>query len=100
MLRQMPAGLLFEWREYEELEPFGEERADLRAAQIVQAIYNVNRDVKKYPNGVPLADCLLYFGDAQPPPRPQQTLEYQEMLIDAWCSNQNAIMAAKGGLKQ
>ncbi len=30
-----------EWRAYDELEPFGDVRADLRAAQIERALYNI-----------------------------------------------------------
>lgn len=86
-------GDLLEWQEYDDREPFGEERADVRSAQIVQAIYALAG--KNYP----LADVLLYFGDAERPKpveQPKQTLEYQEMLIDAWCSTQNAIVARQG----
>jgi uncharacterized protein DUF4035 len=51
---------LLEWRAYYDLEPFGEERADYRSAQIVTAILNVNR--KKGAPIVKLRDCLLQFG--------------------------------------
>ena len=99
----MVAGLtwadLLEWQEYARLEPFDEERADARSAQIVQALYNLFADRRGYPDGFPLADFLLIFGDAEAPPRtekPKQDLAYQEMLIDAWCDTQNAIVARQG----
>ncbi len=41
MLREMPSRLLSEWMAYCTLEPFGEERADYRAAMGVAATYNV-----------------------------------------------------------
>lgn len=49
-----------EWRSYHDLEPFDEERADFRSAQIVQAIVNGNRGRGMPP--IRLADCLLPFG--------------------------------------
>lgn len=36
-----------EWEAYQRLEPFGEERADLRAGVIAAVIAEVNRDRKK-----------------------------------------------------
>ena len=36
-----------EWMAYASIEPFGEERADLRAGIIASVIANVNRDPKK-----------------------------------------------------
>jgi hypothetical protein len=50
-----------------EVEPFGEERADYRAASIVQMIANMNRDVKKHPDGFKIDDFLLRFGDTPTP---------------------------------
>lgn len=36
-----------EWQEYYTLEPFGEERDDLRAGTIASVIANVNRDPRR-----------------------------------------------------
>ena len=36
-----------EWKAYYSLEPFGEERADLRMGILASLIANVNRDTKK-----------------------------------------------------
>jgi len=50
MLAQMPARLLAEWMAFyqvENLEPWGEERADLRSGIVASVIANVNRDPKK-----------------------------------------------------
>lgn len=43
----MSSAQLAEWMAYAKLEPFGEERADLRAGIIASVIANVNRDPKK-----------------------------------------------------
>ena len=43
MLDSMPYRLFREWIAYSELEPFGEERADYRSAQIVWMLANIHR---------------------------------------------------------
>lgn len=60
MLRGITVRQFEEWRAYANLEPFDEERADLRAASIVQAILSVNR--KKGSSPIALKDCVLRFG--------------------------------------
>ena len=60
MLRQMPSRLLSEWTAYCNLEPFGEERADYRAAMGVAATYNVWRD--KGQAEIDPADVMPQFG--------------------------------------
>lgn len=64
MLRAMSAELFNEWRLYDELEPFGPERADYRAASIVSVLANANRNSKKKPKPYTIDDCRLLFGDA------------------------------------
>jgi len=71
MLRGMTIRQLQEWRAYADLEPFDEERDDLRAASIVQAIYNVHR--RKNSPQIPLKDCVLRFGEAPQPGQAQRT---------------------------
>lgn len=43
MLSQIPASMLWEWIAFSKIEPFAEERADLRAAIVAQQIANANR---------------------------------------------------------
>lgn len=50
MLRAMPATLLTEWIAYYTLEPFGEERADLRAGVLASLLANIHRDPKRQRN--------------------------------------------------
>lgn len=80
MLRGMSASQFQEWRAYADLEPFDEERADLRAASIVQAIYNVNR--RKGSRPIALKDCALVFGPNTEPAKPK-TVEQQRAEIRA-----------------
>ncbi len=61
----MSSRQLQEWRQYANLEPFGEERADARSAQVAQAVYNVHR--RKRDNPVKLQDCMLPIGEKVAP---------------------------------
>lgn len=83
-----------EWQAFYDLEPFGEERDDIRTASVVQALWNIARDVKKCPNGWPLQDFVLAFGDT-PRWTVKQTVADQEFLIDSWIIGHNAAEAAK-----
>lgn len=95
MLREITWPQFLEWRMYDDLEPFGEERDDYRFASICQALWNIARDTKKYPNGFPLSDFLVAFGDTPRPEPETQSVAYQEQLIDAWVFTNNAILAAQ-----
>jgi len=97
MLRQIPAWKFKEWKVFDELDPFPEMRADWNAAHVVQYLWRLARD-SRYPNGRPLRDFLLTFGDTpNPDQQPQgQSVEYQEMLIDGWILTSNAVLQAKG----
>lgn len=61
MLRGMTLRQFEEWRAYADLEPFDEQRADLRAASIVQTLYNLFGR-KKGQRAVKLEDCVIRFG--------------------------------------
>lgn len=47
LLSRISSRELSEWMAYYDLEPFGEERADLRAGIIASVTANANRDAKK-----------------------------------------------------
>ena len=47
MMNEMSGEQFMAWVAYAELEPFGEERADLRSGIVASVIANVNRDPKK-----------------------------------------------------
>ena len=51
---------------YADLEPFDEVRGDARAAQVVAAVYNVNRDPKKRRKPYGVEETILRFGDDKP----------------------------------
>ena len=47
LLARISSRELTEWMVYAQVEPFGEERGDLRAGIVASTIANVNRDAKK-----------------------------------------------------
>ena len=61
LLRRMTSKQFRAWEMYYEVEPFGELRADYRAASIVQILFNVNRGKDQKP--ITLDECLLKFGE-------------------------------------
>lgn len=71
LARRMPYRILREWQEYAILEPFGEERADLRAAIVATVIANVFRGKKQRP--FKLSDFMPKFGGAAAAERRQPT---------------------------
>ena len=88
MLRRIPGWKFQEWKYYEELEMFPDERADWNAAHIVQIL--------AHSGGRQLREFMLPFGDRMAVGAPRQTVEYQESLIIAWCEGSNLVAAAKG----
>ena len=65
MLEQIPADMLTEWMAYFSIEPFGEERGDLRAGVVASTFANVmcSGSQKFQPQ-----DFLLEFGGEPKPP--------------------------------
>lgn len=83
MLRRMSAKQFARWVWYEQVEPFGELRADWRTAQITSMIHNT---VVKTENQKSIKDFLLEFrpstesSNAAPPVRKQTVEEQVEIL--------------------
>lgn len=82
MLRSMTTRQFQEWRHYADLEPFDEERADARAAQVVAAILNTAPNRRKGSRAVQIEECLLHYG-TPPPPAPARTEEEARKLAAA-----------------
>lgn len=71
LAKRMPYRILREWQDYAMLEPFGEERDDLRAAIIASTIANVFRGKRRRP--FKPVDFMPQFNLAPPkPPTPDQ----------------------------
>lgn len=63
---------LSEWRAYSQVEPFGEERADMRAALVAQTMANLWRG--KNTNPFTLEDFMLKFEPEPEPMTPDQMM--------------------------
>lgn len=82
MLDEIDYPRFMEWMAFAELSPFTADREEYRTANVVQAIVNMNRDVKKRREPWPLEQFVLRFGDmpgAQATKR-QQTPEEQKQI--------------------
>jgi hypothetical protein len=78
LLSEISSEELTEWMAYAELEPFGEERADLRSATVAAVIANANRDRKKRPQPYKVSDFMPKFD------RQEQTEEDMLAVAEAW----------------
>lgn len=77
MLAKITWREFLEWVTFFELEPFDQEREDLRAASICAAVANSVRNHKKRPKAFVPADFVLSFGDHK---RPKQTWQEQKQI--------------------
>ena len=81
LLERIEARELTEWMAFYQLEPFGEQRADLRAGIVTAMIANVNRDKKKRRKPHKPQDFMPQFD------RPQRAASWDEIkrgLMDWW----------------
>jgi hypothetical protein len=85
MLRAIPNRLFVEWQAYEELEPFGEERADIRAAAIERSLWNLWARPKE--GGWELYRFLLPLGDQLEPYKRTKILTEAEAKEAQWRRN-------------
>ncbi len=72
--RRMSSRELTEWMAYFEVEPWGEERADLRSGIVASVIANANRDPKKRKQPFAPADFMPYATRPATDPPPAETL--------------------------
>lgn len=76
LLTRISSRELTEWAAYFLLEPFGEERADLRAAIIASVVANTARDPKRRRRAFKPEEFMPRFG------RQQQTWEQQLSIVE------------------
>lgn len=92
MLRTLTGMQLMEHMAYAELEPFGEIRADYRAAQVSQMVFNMAVESK---HRKPMKDFVLPTGDNEEAPRPKQDhLAMMKVLAAAYATPPTAAEAA------
>jgi len=90
MLASIPGWKFTEWKLFDELEPDLAYRLDWGLAHVVQALMR---------NGKRLEEFMLPFGDSTHGGIVPQSLQYQEMIIDAWVQTNNAIVKQKEGAR-
>jgi hypothetical protein len=88
MLSEMTAVQLAEWQAYGVIEPFDEQRADLRAGIIASTIANVNRAPKT--DAYKATDFMAFADKDESPPVEQSEAEQIEIarcmqLVGAAC---------------
>lgn len=79
LLARMDSRELSEWMAYSQVEPFGEERADLRAALVAMTMANLWRG--KDSKAFKLEDFVLKFGGPKEPLTPEQQLRAFERMV-------------------
>jgi hypothetical protein len=78
MLRSISSRQFLDWMYYDEIDPFGSWREDYRQAEVVTAIYNVNRNPKKRSEPFKTTDFLVRFGRrTEQELKPKQTWQHQ-----------------------
>ena len=80
MLAEMPVRIFREWIEYANVEPFGEERADLRSAIVAKTIVDMHRSRK---SRRPKIEWFMPKFKPREPPKPktgEQLFEKMKMF--------------------
>jgi len=78
LLARISSRELAEWMAYAQLEPFGEERADLRAGIVAATVANTARDPRKRARPFAARDFMPRFG------RRRQTWQEQLRIVEHW----------------
>lgn len=76
LLARISSRELAEWMAYYRIEPWGEERDDLRAGIVASTVANTARDPRKRPRPFRPRDFMPDFG------RPEQTWQEQLQLVE------------------
>lgn len=71
------------WQTVYGLQPWGDDRADLRSAFISCTLANAYRDEKKRPTPFDLLDFMPYSGDPPKPQTPAEQRQMAEMITEA-----------------
>ena len=91
MLEALPSAMLTEWMAYYEIEPFGEERADLRAGIVASTMANAIGGSRRTLEPV---EFMPRFDQEQKPPMDEQAMKSTfRAIAKVWNAKQ------KGGRK-
>jgi hypothetical protein len=103
MLREITWEQFLDWVAYSEVKRFGDAREDARAAFIVRALYNINRDVKEQKEPFKLAslvqDFLEELQEVEQAPR-KQTWQQQKSIAHMWVMAYGAAAKARAGKRK
>ncbi|HVJ72024.1 MAG TPA: hypothetical protein VM531_11065 [Sphingomicrobium sp.] len=95
MLQEIQWKTFEDWRIFTQLEPLDREVYQL--AYIAQMLFNIHRDPKTHPDGLPIERFVLSFDSEEAKPEePAQTVEYMETVLLAWMDGHNASLKEKG----
>ena len=87
LLARLSSRQISEWMAYYALDPFGEERADLRAAMVMALLANINRDPERRKEPYTPEEFMPRFDGPSREPSPTeatgQTWEQQKALMMA-----------------
>ncbi len=83
-----------EWIGYFQLEPRGEERADIRIGSVVAAIYNVNRGKDTEPVSATEVALKFEHPDSEDEPSDDDIRNLERQLM-AWAESHNASRAGR-----
>ena len=91
MLAEIPLSLFYEWMDYASRNPFGEERADLRAGIIAATIANANRG--KGSKRFKPSDFMPQFKRRT---ARRQTPDQMKQILKTYAAAHNEAMKQKG----
>ncbi len=80
LLARLTSWQISEWMAFYAIEPFGEQRADLRAAIVAMVMANATRDEKKRREPFSIDDFMPKFDQES---KPAQTWQQQKALMMA-----------------
>ncbi len=89
LLDELPARALAEWQAYYLVEPWGEERADLRAGIVASTVANVHRDPKQA--AFEPADFMPQFAEPEPPGDAGTLAEKWARVVAAFGGDDDAV---------
>lgn len=93
---RMSSRELSEWMAYYEIEPFGEERADIRQALTTSAVHNLHQAQTKNPQWTKFEDFMLYRNRPTTQPHtvaPDDGMSEADLLLMKF----DALTAGKAG---
>ena len=96
MLRSLTSKQFLEWKTYNDIEPFGEERQDIRFALLASVI--AGSAGAKTTDGKPYtADSFLQSLNFDKPAKiVTQPVEQMEYMLEAWIGSSNKIFQDSG----